>query len=671
MSNESKPVSHSSYLDFELEIGPGRGREYTAAVIRSPAGEAHGTFHFPFGELELENRLQALHIALLSSSSRRRRVLSQEEQAVQDFGRELFNALIADEVRRRYDVSLREAIQQGKGLRLKLRIQSPELAALPWEFLYDVRQGEYVCLSRHTPIVRYLDLPQPIHPMTVTLPLHILGMIASPHDLVQLDIRREKQRVEEAIKGLRARGLADLNWLEGQSWHDLQRAMRRGTWHVFHFVGHGGFDRNADEGFIALADEEGQTHRLTATQLGRLLADHASLRLAFLNSCEGAQGSERDIFSSTAATLVRRGIPAVLAMQREISDGAAIQFAHAFYEALTDGMPVDAAVAEARKAISLAATNTVEWGAPVLYMRSPHGDLFDIRRKEPAIQAEQESLLPSPPVPKPTPAEPSPVLAWLRGLPALAWAGLLALLLMLGAVAVWQLGGNSTASESPASGPAAAETTEALTLTATPSDVPTTVLTMTPMPTPPPGCPSDPVVSVEFKEVWGSVREQIGCATGAASKGRIVGGDFAGGKMFWFEDGKGLWNIEEPEIDPILVLFSDDNTWRLVKYPGWEDNEPEFSCGKPEDQKCPPMPKRGFGKVWCEVETPDLNGLLGEILDPDGDGDCEQADDQGRIQRFDRGFMVHSGGETTICFYDSPEEEETGQYESKTEATVR
>ena len=31
------------YLDFELEIGPGLGREYPVAVIRSPAGEARET----------------------------------------------------------------------------------------------------------------------------------------------------------------------------------------------------------------------------------------------------------------------------------------------------------------------------------------------------------------------------------------------------------------------------------------------------------------------------------------------------------------------------------------------------------------------------------------------------------------------------------------------------
>jgi len=35
------------YLDFELELGVGSGREYPVAVVHSAAGEAHETMHFP------------------------------------------------------------------------------------------------------------------------------------------------------------------------------------------------------------------------------------------------------------------------------------------------------------------------------------------------------------------------------------------------------------------------------------------------------------------------------------------------------------------------------------------------------------------------------------------------------------------------------------------------
>lgn len=380
-NNSQSNSTHLDFLDFELEIGSGAGRDYPVSVVHSPAGEGHETMRFPFDELELKNNLQALQIALLRSGGKRRRILSSEEQSVQNFGKRLFDSLFTGEVQSLYQVSQVKALQHGKGLRLKLRIHSPELAVLPWEFLYDTRQAEYLSLSRATPVIRYMELPQPIQPLTVTPPLRVLGMIASPNDLPPLDVYREKQRIEEAIKELIEEGLMHLSWMAGQTWRDLQHSMRGGPWHVLHFIGHGGFDHITDEGLIALSDENGLTNYLTATQLGRLLADHRFLRLVILNACEGARGSERDVFSSTSAILMRRGIPAVLAMQHEITDRAAIEFTRAFYEAVADGIPVDAAVAEARKSISLSILNTMEWGTPVLHMRSPDGVLFIVQQQ--------------------------------------------------------------------------------------------------------------------------------------------------------------------------------------------------------------------------------------------------------------------------------------------------
>ena len=62
-------------------------------------------------------------------------------------------------------------------------------------------------------------------------------------------------------------------------------------------------------------------------------------------------------------------------MQYEITDTAAIEFSRDFYEALADSLPVDAAVTEARAAVSM--DSILEWGTPVLYMHSPDGRVFD------------------------------------------------------------------------------------------------------------------------------------------------------------------------------------------------------------------------------------------------------------------------------------------------------
>jgi hypothetical protein len=86
----------------------------------------------------------------------------------------------------------------------------------------------------------------------------------------------------------------------------------------------------------------------------------------------------------------------MIAMQFEITDQAAIAFASGFYAALADGYPVDAALAQARKAIH-AAGHGLEWGTPVLYLRSRDGVVFepearrmpDLRREDSATNRSQ------------------------------------------------------------------------------------------------------------------------------------------------------------------------------------------------------------------------------------------------------------------------------------------
>lgn len=368
------------FLDFEIHIAPGTSQDYPILVVKSPVGEASGTFHLPFDAPGLENHLKGVEIAVLKSGSVRRDIVmaSDEAESVSDFGTKLFNALFAGQVQTVFRRSQDAARAQKKGLRVRLRIDAPELSTLPWEFMYDPSTGDYVCLSSETPLVRYLQFDRAPEELTVKPPITILAMVASPKDRPTLDAAREKDRMQQATAGLQAAGLLHIEWPEGSTWRDLQTTLRRKDYHIFHFVGHGGFDPVAGEGVLAFTDEAGNSQLLSATEVGRLLGDERSLRLVVLNSCLGAKGNTTDIFSSTSATLVRRGVPAVVAMQYEISDFAAIEFSRSLYEAIADGMPIDASVGEARKAISVSARNSVEWGTPVLHMRSPDGVLFTI-----------------------------------------------------------------------------------------------------------------------------------------------------------------------------------------------------------------------------------------------------------------------------------------------------
>ncbi len=365
-----------TYDNLDIEIRPAQGQDY-AFSVRSRAGEAEGIFRVPYDSSALEIARLNLKLALRQAGSFRQ-VISPEQQKVQELGAALFDALMVGEARSRYDLSRDKAEQEERRLRIRLHIAAPELAVLPWEYLYDRREDGYLSLSTRTPVVRYLKLPRPPRPLDVTPPLRILGLSACPVNLPRLDLAQEHQRMETALAGLIQKDYFNLHWAEDRTCHGLQKILRSGPWHIFHFFGHGDFDREKDEGFIALEDEQHEAKRLYASQLGQMLADHPTLRLAFLNACGGAEGGTHDIFSSTASILIQKGLPAVLAMQDKISDRAAIELASTFYEALADGYPIDAALAEARKAVYIALPSSMEWGVPTLHLRAPNGDLFHL-----------------------------------------------------------------------------------------------------------------------------------------------------------------------------------------------------------------------------------------------------------------------------------------------------
>jgi CHAT domain-containing protein len=77
---------------------------------------------------------------------------------------------------------------------------------------------------------------------------------------------------------------------------------------VLHFIGHGDFDPGRDEGLLALVGEDGRVNLVAAHRLVDLLRQARPMpRLVVLNSCSGAAAGASDLFSGTAAALVRGG----------------------------------------------------------------------------------------------------------------------------------------------------------------------------------------------------------------------------------------------------------------------------------------------------------------------------------------------------------------------------
>ncbi|MER7074011.1 CHAT domain-containing protein [Terrabacter sp. NPDC000476] len=350
------------YLDFDVAVTP-EGQGYAARVLASPAGEASAPFTLPFAATDLAAFLVAVGPPRVSS----RRLAPAEARVVdvKEYGRRLGEALLSGDVGRAFRDSLAAASASDHDLRLRLRLDLvPDLDAVPWEYLYDTGLGRFITLSQETPVVRLLDALERPPVVTVDAPLRVLVMISSPSDMPALAVDREEQLLRATTGDLVESGRVELTVLEDATLGGLQRALLD-DFHVFHFIGHGGFDAQAQEGVLVLERADGTAHRVSGARLGTLLHDARLLQLAVLNACEGARTSGSDAFSGVAQALVRQGLPAVVAMQTEISDRAALVFSHEFYYFLTRGLGIDAAMCEVRKAMAVS-DEASEWGTAVL-----------------------------------------------------------------------------------------------------------------------------------------------------------------------------------------------------------------------------------------------------------------------------------------------------------------
>jgi tetratricopeptide (TPR) repeat protein len=365
--------------------------------VSSPEGGDSAPVQLDLAGLSADPK--TLQARVLASAAQPGGVDPELEQSLRRIGQALFVAVFPDWAQALLLSSRNEAERTHRTLRIVLRLRPPELAVLPWELLYSDRYGGYLC--RRSPMVRYVDMPEPVRPLTVTSPLRVLGMTALPTDLAALDADAEQARLQQLLAPAQERGLVKVDWVPGQSWRAAQDELYKG-YDVFHFIGHGGFDPVRGEGVIAFADEQGRRQIVRASSLVDLLSVGDKMpQLVVLNSCKTGAGGDVNVFSSTAATLVRR-VPAVVAMQFAITDDAAKDFSAEFYGALVHNRGVDEAVRIARNALSARNTDTLEWVTPVLYLRSPDTQLFDFT--QPGHQAPQDGW-PSPNFDLPSPLD--------------------------------------------------------------------------------------------------------------------------------------------------------------------------------------------------------------------------------------------------------------------------
>jgi hypothetical protein len=390
-------VAITAYSNFDLLV-EATGTGYCSRVIASSGGDTPAVgFELPFSAVELEN-----FVLRMTNPRRLRHMDVSELRRAKEFGGRLFNEVFKGAVGDAFVASTTLAASKGAGVRIRLRLgEGPQLGDVPWEFLYDESANRFLCQAAETPIVRYLSTHADYEPVAASPPLVVLAVVSSPREYAALDVDGEMSKLTEALRGLEDNRLVTLERLEQATMKALRRRLSTSPCHIFHFIGHGGFDEGLG-GVLVFEDEDGNGAKVSAQTLAPLLHNHESLQLAVLNACEGARTGATDPFAGTAQALVQQSIPAVVAMQFEITDKAAITFSSVFYEALSRGRPVDVATTEGRMAVFVDDDNPFEWATPVLYLNRGDGKIFDVS------PAAAPALPPAPPAPPPAAAPPPP-----------------------------------------------------------------------------------------------------------------------------------------------------------------------------------------------------------------------------------------------------------------------
>ncbi len=348
------------YFDLSLEI---TDAGYRTRLLNSPAGRAAEPFRIPFSGPELQQFWAAARTEAASPAARR-------------LGEQLFEALFCGSVGAALRSSLAIAYQQRARLRMHLALaDAPELLYLPWEYLYDPTRGEHLALSTHAPLARYAGLMHQLLPLKAPAPLRMLVVVANPSTHTPLDVDREWLGLVDALDYLALERKLVLERLQRPTLLELQRSLRQGEYHLFHFIGHSIFDAEAQEGMLVFEDEMRRGRLVSGRHLGMLLRDHFPMRLAVLQSCDSQQTLFNAPLALAANSLVQRGLSAALGLPFALPEAFKLTYLRAFYDAVAAHTPVDLAMVQARTAAQNGPYGGL-WGAPLLFSRCADGVLF-------------------------------------------------------------------------------------------------------------------------------------------------------------------------------------------------------------------------------------------------------------------------------------------------------
>lgn len=278
----------------------------------------------------------------------------------------------------------RQSAQQADAaLRVRLFIgpSAPELHSLRWETLRDPQFDSPLLTNEQIIFSRYLSSLdwRPVR-LRAQAELKALVVIANPANLdptqlAPLDVAGEQARAEAGLGDIKTTVLAS----GGQATLTNMARHLRDEYDILYLVCHGALDPDRGEPKLWLEDETGKSRFIFGNDLITCLRELSERpRLVVLASCQSAgsgnqaRTNDSGALSALGPLLARAGIPAVLAMQGNISMNTVEQFMPEFFRELRRDGQIDRAMAAARGGVR----DRRDWWMPVLFMRLMSGQVW-------------------------------------------------------------------------------------------------------------------------------------------------------------------------------------------------------------------------------------------------------------------------------------------------------
>ncbi len=266
-----------------------------------------------------------------------------------------------------------------KPLRLRLSIgpSALELHSIRWETLRNPLDNTPLCTNENILFSRYLSSldwrPVRLRPKD---DLSALVLVANPSDLHEynlaaVDVEGEVERSRAGLGSIKVSLIPEPGEGDPATLDNLILQLRDKEFDILYLVAHGALVKN--EPWLWLEDQEGKVSRTPGVELvTRLKELQKRPRLVVLASCQSAGKNAGDALQALAPRLAEAGIPAVIAMQGNISIQTVSEFMPVFFEELRRDGQIDRALAVARGRVR----NQPDNWMPALFTRLKSGRIW-------------------------------------------------------------------------------------------------------------------------------------------------------------------------------------------------------------------------------------------------------------------------------------------------------